>query len=75
MPYKTNSDLPEPVQHKLPEHGQTIYREAFNNAWEYYSETENRESGSREEVAHRVAWAGVKQKYKRNDHGKWIRKE
>ena len=33
MPYKRNSKLQEIVKKNLPEHGQDIYREAFNIAW------------------------------------------
>jgi cation transport regulator len=30
MPYDSNADLPDNLQHILPEHAQDIYREAFN---------------------------------------------
>jgi cation transport regulator len=52
MPYLTNDDLPIPVQRYLPEHGQDIFREAFNHAWQEYAG-----DPSQEEIAHRVAWA------------------
>jgi cation transport regulator len=39
----------------LPEHGQDIYREAFNHAWQQYAG-----DPPQEELAHRVAWAAVK---------------
>lgn len=58
MPYATNIDLPIPVQHHVPEHGQDIYREAFNHAWQEYADDPRRE-----EIAHRVAWAAVKKAY------------
>ena len=32
MPYRSNEDLPMPVQAHLPPHAQDIYREAFNHA-------------------------------------------
>ena len=57
MPYRSNNDLPSGVLH-LPEHGQDIYREAFNHAWEEYAGDPRRE-----EIAHRVAWAAVKRVY------------
>ncbi len=60
MPYKNRSDLPESVQHVLPAHAQDIYKEAFNSAWEQYKHPEERrDDASREETAHRVAWAAV----------------
>ncbi|MGE3832434.1 MAG: ChaB family protein, partial [Parvibaculaceae bacterium] len=33
MPYSNNSDLPKPIRNRLPEHAQSIYREAFNHAF------------------------------------------
>jgi cation transport regulator len=60
MPYATNSDLPAPVRHHLPQGAQTIYREAFNGAWQQYATSERRE-----EIAHRVAWSAVKKRYRK----------
>jgi cation transport regulator len=75
MPYKELSDLPESVRVHLPAHAQEIYAAAFNNAWEEYREPEQRrDKASREAVAHKVAWAAVKQQYEK--HGeKWRRKK
>jgi cation transport regulator len=68
MPYEANSDLPASVRHNLPEHAQSIYREAFNHAWQTYC------SGpGHEEIAHRVAWAAVKKLYAKSD-GHWVPK-
>lgn len=74
MPYKTNKDLPQSVQHSLPTHAQDIYRSAFNHSWEEYKDpAARRTKESREEVAHKVAWAAVKKKYhKVNDTWKEI---
>jgi cation transport regulator len=58
MPYATNSDLPTPVRHVLPQHAQDIYREAFNHAFAAHA-TDPR----REQAAHRIAWAAVKRSY------------
>jgi cation transport regulator len=58
MPYETNSDLPPSVQNHLPEHAQSIYREAFNHAYASH-EGDPRQ----EEAAHRIAWAAVKRSY------------
>lgn len=71
MPYKTISDLPDSVKDHLPKHAQEIYLAAFNNAWKEYQDPEKRyEDTSREQTAHKVAWAAVKNKYaKKSD--KW----
>lgn len=75
MPYKRNSELPDTVRENLPEHGQDIYREAFNSAWEEYKNpSERKENASREETAHRVAWSAVKKKYEKDSKGKWVEK-
>ncbi len=64
MPYKTIGDLPESVRNTLPTHAQEIYRAAFNNAWNEYKDPQKRATPeSREAIAHKVAWAAVKQKY------------
>jgi cation transport regulator len=55
MPYLTNDDLPMSVRNHLPEHGQDIFREAFNHAWQEYAGDPRQE-----EIVHRVAWAAVK---------------
>lgn len=75
MPFTEEDDLPENVKNVLPPHGEEIYKEAFNSAYEQYKDPEDRtKGGSREEVAHRVAWAAVKQKYEKGDDGKWREK-
>lgn len=75
MPYSSLSDLPPSVKDNLPEHAQEIYRSAFNSAWdEYRSGSDRRGNASREETAHRVAWAAVGKAYeKRGD--RWVKKE
>lgn len=61
MPYKAKSDLPDNVRNVLPTHAQDIYKEAFNSAWEQYKDkADRRDDASREETAHKVAWAAVK---------------
>jgi cation transport regulator len=64
MPYPNRKDLPENVRNVLPAHGQDIYKEAFNSAWDEYDQDEER--------AHRVAWGAVKRSYHKNDEGKWV---
>lgn len=65
MPYRSNEDLPPPVQRALPDHAQDIYRAAFNSAWQQYGD---------DEVCHRIAWAAVKKKYRKTG-GAWVPKE
>jgi cation transport regulator len=76
MPYQSRMDLPDSVKNVLPLHAQEIYMEAFNSAWDQYDEPdERRGNSSREETAHRVAWAAVKNKYEKNETtGKWEEK-
>lgn len=66
MPYARNSDLPAAVRDFLPEHAQDIFRSAFNAAYLSY-----RNRSDREAIAHRVAWAAVKRKY-RKDGVTWV---
>ena len=74
MPYTNRSELPESVRKHLPEHAQDIYLAAFNSAWEEYRDPGHRRGeASREEVAHKVAWAAVKQEYEKQG-GHWRRK-
>ena len=74
MPYKSDEELPEQVKANLPSHAQHIYREAFNSAWEQYADPEERRGdASREETAHKVAWAAVERKYKKDEKtGEWV---
>ncbi|EPQ1331532.1 putative cation transport regulator ChaB [Serratia marcescens] len=79
MPYHSTNDLPDNVKHVLPEHAQAIYqaiyKEAFNSAWQQYREPdERRGDDSREETAHKVAWAAVKQSYRKGDDERWHKK-
>ncbi len=72
MPYDRLSDLPDPVRDHVPRHGQEIYKEAFNSAWDQYRDPDDRRGdASREETAHRVAWSAVKDKYEKGDDGHW----
>ncbi len=76
MPYKTISDLPESVQSHLPKHAQEIYKDAFNNAWEQYSDPSKRWAGSSlEQTASKVAWSAVKHFYEKEEStGQWVKK-
>ena len=76
MPYDRNADLPKQVRENLPEHGQTIYRKAWNSAWDQYKDPDDRQGDAdREETAHRVAWSAVKEVYEKDDDGNWVRKD
>jgi cation transport regulator len=62
MPYVVIDDLPPSVRSHLPPHAQEIYLGAFNGAWDHYGAVD---PARREEIAHRVAWAAVKKKYRK----------
>jgi cation transport regulator len=56
MPYDSNQDLPSSVKNVLPAHAQSIYRSAYNSAWEAYADPADRRGDqSREETAHQIA--------------------
>jgi cation transport regulator len=75
MPYKNNNQLPDQVKNALPEDAQTIYRAAYNNAYDEYKDSDDRKGdASREEVSHKVAWAAVKNVYKKSDKENWVKK-
>ena len=66
MPYTTNAELPASISRHLPEHGQDIYREAFNHAYAAHAGDPRQE-----EAAHRIAWAAVKRSYVKSG-GRWV---
>jgi cation transport regulator len=73
MPYQKIDELPDSVRNSLDEHAQEIYRQAFNSAWEQSLDPEEpTDAAAREETAHRVAWAAVKQS---NDNSAEDRRE
>lgn len=75
MPYSSINDLPDNVRNVLPEHAQDIFKEAFNSAYDQYKDPdERRGDDSREDVARKVAWNAVKQKYEKGDDDKWHQK-
>lgn len=75
MPYKTLSDLPDQVRNNLPKHAQEIYKSTFNSAWKQYEDAEDRRGDdTQEEVAHKVAWAAVKNEYEKKG-SRWVKKE
>ena len=61
----------------LPLHAQHIFRKTHDSAVKQYQDPTKRRGGrkqSAEVVAHKVAWAAVKQKYKKQGD-KWSKKE
>ncbi len=76
MPYNSLDELPDSVRDNLPKHAQEICMKAFNNAWDQYGDPEERRGdASREETAHKVAWAAVKKVYKKDEEsGEWKKK-
>ncbi len=75
VPYDTTNELPDSVKSVLPKHAQEIYMKSFNSSWEQYKDPEKRrDDADREEVAHRVAWSAVKQKYEKGQDGNWHKK-
>jgi cation transport regulator len=69
VPYDPIAELPRSVRDHLPEHAQTIYREAFNHAWQQYAH-----DPAHEEIANRVSWSAVKRKY-RKAGDEWVPKD
>ncbi|PDQ20556.1 cation transporter [Mesorhizobium sanjuanii] len=67
MPYATEKDLPPSVGAHLPLDAREIFRAAFNSAWNEYADRDE----TREEIAHRVAWAAVKRLYRKEGRD-WV---
>jgi cation transport regulator len=77
VPYSSIQELPESVREHLPAHAQQIYQAAYNSAWNEYREPPKRRGEeTREEAAHKVAWAAVKDKYQKDEGtGQWEPKQ
>lgn len=76
MPYTSTSELPDSVKSVLPAHAQTIFKEAFNSAYDEYKDPDDRRGKeSREEVAFKVAWNAVKHQYEKGEDDKWYPKK
>jgi cation transport regulator len=56
MPHDRNADLPKSVRDSLPKDAQTIYRKAFNNAWEQYRQPDRPRAGSSREEGRTRIW-------------------
>ena len=61
MAYQSNTDLPSRVKGHIPDHAQSISREAFNHPLQEYHNDEER--------AFRVAWSAVERGYEKCDDG------
>ncbi len=66
MPYGSIDELPESVK-GLPVGAKKIFMAAFNAAYDEYD--------GDEETCMKVAWAAVKKAYKKDENGKWVKKE
>jgi cation transport regulator len=65
MPYASNQNLPDTVKRNLPEGAQSIYRNAFNSAFEKNND---------DEKSAQIAWGAVKNAgWEKNDKGEWIK--
>lgn len=74
-PYETIEDIPEIVRDDLPDEALEIYREAYQEAWEGYTEEEGGELGQHA-VAHRVGMTAVENEYALDeDTGEWLSRE
>jgi cation transport regulator len=72
MSFNSNSELPKKVQNRLPESAQDIFREAYNNALEHYSDPKRLKFGdTQEETCYKAAWAAVKEKFTQKSD-KWV---
>ena len=60
MPWASIEDLPDLLRQRLPEHAQAIFLAAFNAAWRQHAHDAEVEA-----IAHRIAWAAVKRRYRR----------
>jgi cation transport regulator len=61
----------------LPQHAQHIFKKAHDSAVKQYQNPAKRRGGkkqSAEAVAHKIAWAAVKKKYKKQGD-KWLKKQ
>ena len=75
MTFRHRRELPEALQQMLPLDAQEMYLETYNKVWrDYRAGKVAYYAGSRQEVAHRKAWAKVRQNFYRATSGDWRRK-
>lgn len=68
MPYLSNKDLPLPIRKHMIPKAQNLFRRVFNSAWETYDHLKKEK---REERCFQVAWAVIKNNFKKNTEGIW----
>lgn len=68
MPSADNAHRPVSIKRALPPHAQGIFRGAFKAARRSHDE---KDPVRREEIAHRVAWAAGKRRYRKSDR-RWL---
>jgi cation transport regulator ChaB len=72
MLYGHHTDLPEALQRTMPIEAQELYRTVYNAAWKQYEHTfQEVEALSADELAHRIAWGRVKQRFSKDCQGQW----
>ena len=64
MPFPSNADLPKSIK-MLPSEAQTVWRNVFNRL---------EKQGIAEESAIKQSWVAVKNGWKKNPEGEWVRK-
>jgi cation transport regulator len=65
MPYATNQDLPDSIKNSLPDSAQSIYRNAFNSAYE---------KEPSDEKASKIGWGAVKNAgWEKTSGGNWMK--
>lgn len=73
MRYESETDLPDIVRNQLPLSAQSLFRTAFNIAWDGYQEPDDPDAVNvgREDVAHQAGWAAVRDAYERGEDEEW----
>lgn len=75
MMYKKLNNLPSEIKNELPEDAQKLFLEAYRDGWQDYESPLTRDTKtSRHQASVRFAWLAVKDEYKTDKYGKWIKK-
>ena len=78
LPYTNIGEIPESIRLILPEEGQQIYMDAYNNTHDQYEHPSedgiDGKTDEREEISQIAAWDAVREKYKKGPDGKWHEK-
>lgn len=74
MPYNSIDELPKPLKVNLPKDAKEIYVSVYNMTWGQHAHVLDRRIGaSPEDVAHRMAWEAVRDKFRKQGN-EWVRK-